>query len=93
MKGMRNSWFALLCLVVLGGVTACAWTEDMMGKDEMMTNEDAMAKNDKMAMDDAMSKDGMMDEKKEMNWMHKGCVKKFTSYEIDSIKTMYSSSI
>lgn len=61
MKSVRNSWFAVLCLVVLGWVTACAGTEDMMGKDEMITKENTMA------MDDTMSKDSMMDKNKELN--------------------------
>jgi hypothetical protein len=60
MKGMRNMWFAVLGLVVLGWVTAYAGTGEMMGKDKMM------AKDDKMAMDNAMSKDGMMEKKKGM---------------------------
>ena len=54
--GMRNLWLAVMCLVVLGWVTAYAGTGEMMGKD----------KKDKMAMDNAMSKDGMMEKKKGM---------------------------
>lgn len=57
MKGMRNVWFAVFCLIFLNWVTACAGTGDMMGKDEMTAKEDTMAK------DDGMSKDGMMDKK------------------------------
>jgi hypothetical protein len=57
MMGMRNMWFAVLSLVVLGWVTACAATDDRMAK------EDTMAKDNKMAMDDMKSKDDMMDEK------------------------------
>jgi hypothetical protein len=60
MKGMRNMWFAVLCLVVIGWATAYA------GAGEMVTKEDSMAKDNKMAMDNAMSKDGMMDKNKGM---------------------------
>jgi hypothetical protein len=70
MMGMYKLWIAAFGLVLVGWVTACAGTGDMMGKDEMMAKEDTMAR------DDAMSKDGMMDKKmgmeKEMHAMLKG---------------------
>jgi hypothetical protein len=53
-------WFAVLCLVVLGWVTACAGTGEMMDKNKMVV------KDDKMAMENAMPEDGMMEKKKEM---------------------------
>jgi hypothetical protein len=60
MKGMRNMWFAVLGLAVLGWVTACAGTGEMVDKNKMA------AKDDKMTMENTMSKDGMMKKKKDM---------------------------
>lgn len=50
MKGMRNLWAMFLCLVLLGGLTACAGTGESMAKDSMMDPKEGMAAGDNVGM-------------------------------------------